>query len=141
MVRREGRIARIARLTSKRFPSLSASGGIDFGVMRADVEQIVRFVLTTRDRLESRNRKKIGNDARDISYTSALLESLQDKALQKIPDLREREIRKQLRNKAYPFSRLNKETRERLLHLPISWIREGAQWQLNSRKSPILLLR
>ncbi len=141
MARKESRVARIARLTSKRFPSLIAPAGTEFGVMTANIEQIVRFVLATQSRLESAERQKIGNDARDISYTSELLKPLSSKALDKILYLRGREIREQLSSKAYPFSQLNKETREKLLHLPISWIREGAQWQLNSRKPAILLLR
>jgi len=134
MTRKETRVQRIVRLTSKRFPEFAKR------VERVDVEQIIRFVLTKRGTLESTQRQKIGNDARDISYTSGLLEPLPSKVLESFQHLKRREIKHRLRSNDYPFSRLNKKEREELLHLPISWLREGALWQLNSRKPAILLL-
>lgn len=147
MARKKTRVQIIARLTAKRFPSsytnyLFSPKTYEFkdGV---DIEQVVRFVLVKRNAIERAWRKKNnpGTDARDISYTSGLLKPLSSKALGEIGHLGQRDIHWRLRVKTYPFSQLNKGTREKLLHLPNSWIHKGAQWQLNSRKPAILLLR
>lgn len=126
MTQKETRVQKIVRLTSQRFPIFPE---------RVDADQVVRFVLTKRNELESTRRKKNdpGNDARDITMISGLLKSLPSETLSSVQLLKQREIRRQLRNNSYPFSLLNKKIRETLLHLPISWIREGAQWQLNVR--------
>ena len=134
MARKEGRVSRIARLTSKRFPSLSTPAGTEFGVTRASVEQIVRFVLTTRNRLDRTERDKIGDDARDYVNTSDFLRPLSDKALGEIKHMGRGDIHRRLKEKTYPFSRLNKKTREILLHLPNSWVHGAANWLLNARK-------
>jgi len=128
MARRESSVVRIAHSTSKRFPSLSTSG--------TSIEELVRFVLAKHNALENTERKKIGNDARDISFTAGLLRPLSNRVLGTVKNLKQKELRSRLKNKAHPFSRLNKMTREQLLHLPISWIREGALWQLKSRRPP-----
>lgn len=131
MVREETRVQKIARLASKRYPyfgQFARNGNVD-------IEGLVRFILAKQNELRRVRLHKIGNDARDISYTSGLLKPLSSEALNKIPYLRRREIREQLKSKSYPFSRLNKETREKLLYLPNSWICEGAYWQLKVRKS------
>lgn len=126
MARKESHTTRIARLTSKRFPSLSTVG--------TGVEELVRFVLAKKNALESAQRQKIGNDAKDVSFTAGLLEPMSSLALGTIQNLKQREVRQRLTNKARPFSRLSKATREKLLYLPISWVREGALWQLSLRK-------
>lgn len=143
MTRKETLVDKIVSLTIQKFPlALNASLCPQFeeGV---DVEAVVRFVLSKRNAMERAQRRKnwCGNDGRDLQYTSGLLRPLSNKALEKIAHLKQREVWQRLRSKAYPFSQLNKETREKILHLPISWIREGALWQLNSRKPSILLLR
>ncbi|OGN03171.1 MAG: hypothetical protein A2655_03675 [Candidatus Yanofskybacteria bacterium RIFCSPHIGHO2_01_FULL_43_42] len=148
MAQKESRIARITRLTAERFPSFGGAK-IDnpfspiqpvfaFGV---DIEKVVRFVLSKRNATERAKRDKIGNDARDISYTSELLKPLSSKALGEIERLGRNDAHRRLKEKIYPFSQLNYATREKLLHLPISWLHEGAQWQLNTRKPAVLLLR
>ncbi|OGN13819.1 MAG: hypothetical protein A3J47_03755 [Candidatus Yanofskybacteria bacterium RIFCSPHIGHO2_02_FULL_43_22] len=128
MFRKESPVQKIARLTSNQFPSLSTSG--------TNVDQLIRFVLAKRSALESAKRKKAdpGNDARDVSMTSGLLKTLSNKALGEIADLGRSDIHRRLQEKTYPFSRLNKKTRETLLYLPNSWVRDGAVWQLNLRK-------
>ena len=121
-------VQRIVRLTAKRFPVLP---------VRTDVDRFVRFVLAKRNAIERAQRKKAdpGNDARDISMTSGLLRPLSSRALSEIADLGRGDIHRRLEEKTYPFSRLNKKTRETLLHLPNSWVHEGAVWQLNLRRS------
>lgn len=147
MARKETCVEKIVRLTAERFPSSFSSSFSEllnlsyapapprFGE-EVNIEQVVRFVLAKQNELKKserqKKRQKIGNDARDISYTSELLKPLTSKAVETIRHLKQREIRKQLKNNGYPFSQLSKETREKLLHLPISWVREGAQWQLNT---------
>ncbi len=126
MVQKETRTQIIVRLTSRRFPLLATS--------RVNVEQLIRFVLAKRNALESAQQQKIGNDARDISYTAGLLKPISIKGLRMVQSLKQREVRQYLMKSIYPFSTLNKKTREKMLHLPISWIREGALWQLESRK-------
>ncbi|GEM_PF-6961033 len=145
MARKETRVQRIVRLTAKRYPyfgQFARKGGVD-------MEGLVRFVLATRNAIESARRKKAdpGNDARDISMTSGLLKPLSSKALEEIAHLKDIEIRKRLKGRfesikktirsgdpVYPFSFLNKKNAEILYNLPISWIREGADWQLNERR-------
>ena len=156
MARKETRVQKIVRLTTKRFPSFgggktAVGNPISFilkdeppqFVAGVDIEQVVRFVLAKRNSTESARRKRNdpGNDARDISATAEFLKPLGHKALDMIQYLQAWSIEERLKLKCYPFSSLNKKTREKLLHLPTSWIREGAQWQLNSRKPAILLLR
>ncbi len=136
MIKKETRVQKIVRLTAKHFslfgnePPTFAAPIFAAGV---DIERVVRFILAKQNALERAGRAKIGNDARDILYTSGLLKPLSSEALGKVPYLRRREIVEQLRNKAYPFSRLSKKKIGVLLHLPPSWIREGALWQLNVR--------
>ena len=131
MTQKETRVQKIMRLTAQRFPEFAKR------VERVDIERIIRFVLAKRNSIESARRKKAypGNDARDISYTSGLLMPLSSRALGEIEHLGRGDIHRHLREKTYPFSRLNKETREKLLHLPNSWVHEGAHWQLNFRRS------
>lgn len=137
MAQKETRIEKIARLTAQRYPyfgQLARKGDVD-------ILGIVRFVLVKINETKRAKRQKIGNDARDISYTSGLLKPLSSKALGEIEHLGRGDTHRHLKEKTYPFSQLSKETREKLLHLPNSWIHEGALWQLNSRKPAILLLR
>ena len=145
---KETLVQKIVRLTAKRFSSSQSdeamgnnlhsisSGPLQFET-RVDIEEVVRFILAKRNAMESARRKKAypGNDARDISYTSGLLKPLSSQALDEIEHLGRGDIHRHLREKTYPFSRLNKETREKLLHLPNSWVHEGAHWQLNFRRS------
>lgn len=126
MARKESHVEKIARLTAKRFPSLSTS--------RKDVLQLVRYVLALRIKLARIEGQKIGNDARDIIYTSGLLIPLSDKALEEIKNFGRNEIHRRLRQKSYPFSRLDRKTREKLLRLPNSWIHEAANHLLRARR-------
>ena len=123
---KESRIQRITRLTSKRFQSLSTSG--------ISTEELVRFVLNKRSELDRTQRQKIGDDARDYVNTSDFLRPLSNKALSEIEHLGRGDIHRHLKDKTYPFSRLNKKTREILLHLPNSWIHGAADWLLRSRQ-------
>ena len=154
VARKETRVEKIVRLTAKRFPSSQSDEAmgnhlhsISSGPLRfeteVDIEEVVRFVLAKRNAIENARQKRAdpGNDARDISYTSGLLKPLSGMALHAVQQLKQKEIKQKLVNKNYPFSQLNKEIREKLLHLPTSWLHEGAHWQLNSRKPAILLLR
>ena len=122
MAKKETTVQKITRLTSDEFPFMDG----------VNIEQVVRFVLAKRSAIESARRKKNdpGNDARDIVYTAGLLKPLSSEDLKVIQKLKSREIFERLRNKTCPFSILNKETKERLLHLPISWIREGAEFKI-----------
>ena len=123
MPRKESRVTKIVRLTSMRYPSL-------YGV-----EEIVRFVLAKLSALENSERRKIGDDARDHINTAYFLNSLSDKALCEIGYIGRNEIHRRLRKKIYPFSRLNKKTREILLHLPNSWVPGAADRILRFRKA------
>lgn len=149
MSRKETRVQKIVRLTAKKFPSFgggkTAVGNPISFILKdrppefaagVDIEQVVRFVLAKRNDIESVRRKKAdpGNDARDIMFTAGLLKPLGNKALEMVRLLQAWSIKERLERKDYPFSRLNKKTREKLLHLPISWIREGADYLLSSRK-------
>ena len=127
MARKENHVTRIAQLTSKRFPSLSVSEG---------VEELVRFVLAKQNALEREwFKKNIGDDARDYANTSYFLRTLTNKALGEISHLGRGDIQRHLREKTYPFNSLNKKTRETLLDLPNSWIHGAADWLLSSRKT------
>ena len=126
MARKEGLVTRIARSTSNRFPSLSTSG--------TSTEELVRFILNKRNALERAQRQKIGDDARDYVNTSDFLRPLSNKALGEIEHMGRGDIHRRLKEKTYPFSQLNKKTRETLLHLPISWIHGATDWLLNNRK-------
>ncbi len=133
MTRKETCVQKNVCLTAKRFPSITYAAGVN-------VEEVVRFVLAKRNAIESIRLKKNnpGDDERDISYASWLLRSLSSKALETICKLKPRELRDQLKDHRYPFSSLKNETREKLSHIPISWITKGAQRRLNPRKSPLL---
>ena len=150
MARKETLVQRIVRLASKQFPSFgggkwSTGNPISYALKDkppafatgVDIEQVVRFILAKRSAIECVRLKKSypGNDARDISYTSGLMKPLSNKALETIQNRKQREIRQQLRRGNGLFSQLSKETREKLLHLPISWVREGAHHQMEVRKS------
>jgi len=126
VVQKETRVQRIARLSSKRFPSLSTSN--------TDVCQLVCFVLAKRSELERAQLLKIGDDARDYMNTGSFLVVLSSGALGEIMRLGGGDMKRRLEEKTYPFSRLNKKTRETLLHLPASWVRGGAGWLLAGRK-------
>lgn len=126
MAQKETRVQKIVRSTLKHFPIFPA---------RVDAERVVRFILAKRSALERAARQKIGIDARDILHTSELLEPLSTNSLGTIQHLKQREVRYRLKNKAYPFSRLNKKTREMLLCLPNSWIREATDWLLAARRA------
>ncbi len=128
MAQKETRVQKIVRLTSKRFPSLSTSG--------TDIEELVRFILAKRNGLEKVRRQNIGDDYRDRDYanTAYYLMALSSKALDKIAHIKRNEIRQRLRNKAYPFSRLNKESRETLVYLPTSWVYGSALLLLQARQ-------
>lgn len=127
MARKESSVTKIGRLTSKRFPSLSGSG--------PGMEILVRYILSKQRAIERAQRQKIGDDVRDYMNTSYFIRRLSGKALGKIIRLKRNKIRKHLRSNAYPFSRLNKKTRETLLHLPNSWIYGSANWLLQTRKT------
>jgi len=118
MTKKESRVTRIARLTLKQFPSLSASG--------TNVIELVRFVLAKRAKIERSHREKIGDDVRDYINISYFLRPLSKKALAHITTLGSRDTHRRLEEKVYPFSPLNKKTRETLLHLPNSWIHGAA---------------
>lgn len=152
MARKENRVQRIVRLTVKRFPSFGSGSNpivgnpLSHGLRNespsfaagVDIEQVVRFILAKRKALEYAHRQKIGNDSRDIAYTSGLLNPLSNRDLGLIIKyLNQREIGQRLRRKDCPFSGLSKKTREKLLQLPVSWMREGAQRQLYIRKLAI----
>ncbi|OGZ95617.1 MAG: hypothetical protein A3I44_03900 [Candidatus Sungbacteria bacterium RIFCSPLOWO2_02_FULL_51_17] len=77
---------------------------------------------------------KIGDDARDYMNTGSFLVVLSSGALGEIMRLGGGDMKRRLEEKTYPFSRLNKKTRETLLHLPASWVRGGAGWLLAGRK-------
>ena len=143
MARKETPIKKMVRLTARRFPSFGG-GKIIAGhpihlrnkppqfAACVDIEQVVRFVLAKRNSIESARRKKNdpGNDARDIMNTAELLEPLSGEALKTIQKLKQNEIRQRLKAGIYPFSKLTKKVRESLFHLPISWIREGAEFKI-----------
>ena len=125
MPRKETRVQKITRLTLRRFPSLSVDG--------INAREIVSFILAKRNSIERSELSKIGDDARDYVNTSYFLKPLSDKAIMEIGNLGRNEIRRRLREKIYPFSRLNKKTRETLIHLPNSWVHGAAAWLLNAR--------
>lgn len=140
MARKETRVQRIVRLTAKHFPSFgngtnteeifpsSFKAGVRIG-------EVVRFVLAKQSAIESAERQKIGDDARDYINTSIFLNPLSNKALAEIAHLGRNEIHRRLRDKTYPFSRLDKKTRETLLHLPSSWVHGAANWLLDARRT------
>ncbi len=126
MARKESNVTRIVRLTSERFPSLTDAG--------ISAEELVRFVLTKRNQLARLSWVKIGDDNRDYMNTAVFLLPLSDKALKEIENLGRGDIQRHLREKTYPFSRLDTKTRERLLHLPNSWVHGAADSLLAGRK-------
>lgn len=143
MAGKETRLQKIVRLTAKRFPSfgggkISAGNPISHALKNApptfaagvDIEQVVSFVLAKRNAIERARRQNISDDARDHANTAGYLNPLSSKALCKITQLKDREIRQRLKDNVYPFSRLSKKTREMLLHLPGSWVRGGASWRM-----------
>lgn len=119
MARKETCVQIIARSVSERFP-----------LRGVNIEQLVRFVLAKRNALESARRQKTGDDARDYMNTAFFLRSLSNKELIEITNLSRGDIHRHLREKIYPFSRLNQNTRETLLHLPNSWVHGAAEWLL-----------
>lgn len=130
MAREETKVQKIARLTCHRYPffgQFTKKGGVD-------VEDLVRFILAKSSKLESAQRHKIGDDARDYINTSDFIRSLSNKALGEIAHLGRGDIHRHLREKTYPFARLNKKARETLLHLPNSWIHGAADWLLRTRQ-------
>lgn len=126
MSRRESDTLKIARLTSKRFPSLSTAG--------TNVGELVRFILAKRSALKKAQRPKIDDDFRDYINTSYFLSPLSTKALNEIKNMSRGDIRHHLKGKIYPFSRLSRKTRESLLHLPNSWVQGAANWLLPDRR-------
>lgn len=126
MSRKETPVQKIGHSVSKRFPSLSAT--------KIDTSELVRFILTKRGALKRVGRHKIGDDARDYVNTSDFLRPLSNKALDEISHLGRNDIHRRLREKTYPFSRLDKKAREILLHLPNSWVHGAADWLLNNRR-------
>ncbi len=126
MARKETRVQRIVRLTAKKFSTLAEE---------VIIEQVVRFVLAKRNAIENAQRQKVGDDARDYVNTSCFLKPLSSRDLDEITHFKHSEIRQRLRNNDYPFWRLNKKTRETLLSLHSSWVREGANWLLDVRGS------
>jgi hypothetical protein len=127
MARKESHVIKIARATSKRFPFLSISG--------TDVDGLVRFILAKRNALEKEwFKKNIGDDARDYMNSAYLLEPLSNETLSEIENLGYRDIRRRLKEKIYPFSRLSKKSREILLSIPNSWIHGSADWLLKTRR-------
>lgn len=127
MATRETIVKKLVRLTSIKFPSLGTSA--------VGPEELVRFVLTKRNSLERAKRQKLGDDARDYMNHSPLFRPLSNKALGEIKNLKPRDIRRRLKEKNYPFSKLNKKTREILLHLPSSWIYGASGWLIYERRT------
>ena len=127
VARKETRAQRIARLSSKRFLSLQTSN--------TDVCHLVRFVLAKHSELERAQLLKIGDDARDHMNTGSFLIVLSSRALGEVVSIRSGDMKRRLKEKTYPFSRLKEKTRDTLLHLPASWVRGGAGWLLAARKS------
>ncbi len=121
---------RVTRLTSNKFRPLRYA----LSNVGIDVEQLIRFILIKRNALENAQLRGVGDDARDYMSTAYFLRSLSRKALNEIVNSGQGDIRRRLKEKTYPFSRLNKQTREALLHLPNSWIHGGADWLLNAGK-------
>mgnify|MGYP001614981158 CR=1 FL=1 len=154
MAQKETRVQKIVRLTAKQFPSfgggkLATNNPISHALKNepptfaagVDIEQAVRFILVKRNAIESVGRKKIGNDARDIAFTAGLLSFSSNKVLCTIRSLSQKEIRQRIRSRIYPFSGFCKEKIETFSNLPVSWVREGAQWQLDNRKPSVARLR
>lgn len=126
-MRKETLVQKISISTARRFTSLSLAG--------TNVEDLVRFILNKQTALKKAWFKKyIGDDARDYINTAYFFEPLSNRALGKIVNLKRSDIRRRLKDKSYPFSRLNKKNREILLTLPNSWIYGSAKWLLDSRK-------
>lgn len=119
-------VKEITSLVSVRFPSLPLT--------RTELEALVRFILVKQGYLKRLGLNRIGNDARDINFTADFLRPLSSNALRDISTHKRIDIRQRLERQIYPFSRLDKETRERLAHLPNSWILEAAAVLLNERK-------
>ena len=127
MARRGTIVQKIVRLTSEKFPSLHTS--------IVDPEELVRFILTKRNAIERASHQKLGDDARDYMNHSHLFTPLSNKALGEIKNIRPRDIRRRLKEKAYPFSKLNRRTRKILLHLPSSWIYGASSWLIYERQT------
>jgi len=125
MSRKETKVQKIVRLTVGRYPELQK---------RVSVEELVRFVLAKRNVLERREQAKIGDDARDYMNNAYLINSLSDKDLGVILNLKFSEIGKKLKNKTYPFAFIDSDYRDKLLHIPPRWIHGSAKWLLETRK-------
>lgn len=148
MARKETRVQKIVRLTADEFHSFGGgkltSNNPIAQVLKdeppsfaagVDIEQVVRFVLAKRNAIESAWRQKSypGDDARDYINNSDLLRPLSSKLLREIECLGRREIRRRLKKRCRPFSRLNKKTRDVLLYIPSNWVLGAARCLLDIR--------
>lgn len=150
MPRKETRVQKIVRIAAQRFPSFGGGKAREGNPLSlvlkneppafaagVSIEQVVRFVLTKRDQLVyAQHRKNAAEniDARDPLNTAPYLYPLSNRALSAIKDLKATELKRCLAEKAHPFRRLDKATREILRHLPYLWVLKAADILLEERQ-------